>query len=195
MSAFKAFSLYRSLKLHFNSDNYDYFKYHGKVRFGSIPENQFYIFEKVYKKYHSDLETFFVSNYIENSKLWVNDLLSDECESIYKDFLYKKESMGYIFRNDIVSLIEEYENLNDTIVVKNDFPILMRKTLQGKLQLNSLLILNSMIKFFPMWDKKIDDELIWVPFKVKCMKYFPFITFDRNKMLGILKKEIRQRKV
>ena len=31
MTGYEAFCLYTSLKLHFNSNSYDYFKYHGKV--------------------------------------------------------------------------------------------------------------------------------------------------------------------
>lgn len=192
MSTYDSYRLYNSLKLHFNSESYNYFRYSGKIKSGSIPENQYYIFEKVYKKHGSDLENFYLSNFLENPKLWVNDLLSEECEERYKYFLGKKESLTYTFKNDISSLIDEYENLNDLIIVSKDFPILMKKTLQGKIDLNTLLIMNSILRFFPMWDKHIQDNLIWEPFKLKCKKYFPFIKFDQEKMKEILKVEVKK---
>lgn len=190
MSIYDSYSLYNSLKLHFNTDSYNYFKYHGKIKGKSIPESHYYIFDKVNKRYGNDIESFYVSIFLENPKYFVTDLLSEDCEEIYKNFVKKKESLSYVFKNDIANLVDEYSNLNDVIVVKKGFPDLVKKTLQGKVQLETLLIMNSILKFFPMWDRKIEDELVWNPFSMKCKKYFPFVKFDKDKMKEILKKEV-----
>jgi hypothetical protein len=40
--------------------------------------------------------------------------------------------------------------------------------------------------------KKIDDDIIWPDFKMRCLKYTPFIRYDKEKYLHILKKRIRE---
>jgi hypothetical protein len=43
-----------------------------------------------------------------------------------------------------------------------------------------------------MWDKKIDDDIIWPDFKLKCEKYTPFLHYDKNKFKEILKEKIKE---
>jgi len=191
MSAYDSYRLYNALKLHFNSESYNYFKYHGKIRSKTVPQNQVYIFDKLDKKYGMNLEDFYVSNFIEDQNIWVFDLVSEECNERYVKFQKKKESLTYTFKNDIISLLDEYDDLNKILLVDADFPILMRKVLQETISLETLLILNSIIKFFRMWENKIQDEYIWKDFKMKCIKYYPFIHFDKKKFKDIILQEIK----
>jgi hypothetical protein len=129
---------------------------------------------------------------LENPKIWVNDLLSEESDDVYRTFLNKKESLTYSFKNDIICLFEETENLNDLILVNKDFPVLMKRTMQKRINIETLLIMNSILKFFFMWDNNIKDEIVWKDFRLKCIKYFPFIKFDKDKMKEILKTEVKK---
>lgn len=192
MTALEAYKLYTSLKLHFTSEKYNYFKYNGKTHANFIPQNQLHFYERLSKKYGDDLREFYVANFLENSQIWVAELLSDEAIERYKKYQAKNQSLTYIFKNDILLLLDEYEDLNKIILVEKDFPILLKKTMQEKVQLETLLILNSIVKFFGMWDKKIDDDIIWKSFRMKCIKYFPFIHYDQVKMKGILKNAIKK---
>jgi len=192
MSVYDSYRLYNSLKLHFNSESYNYFKYSGKIKSRYIPEHQFYIFEKLDKKYGDNLEDFYVSNFLENPKTWINDLLSEDCGEIYLSYVKRKESLTYSFKTDIIYLFDESDDFNKLFVVDKDFPLLMKKTLQNKIKIETLLILNSILQFFGVWDNKIKDDLIWKDFRLKCIKYFPFVKFDQTKMKEILKMEIKK---
>ena len=75
-----------------------------------------------------------------------------------------------------------------------DFPILMRLVMQKKVSLETLLILDYILNFIEVWNKKIQDELIWKSFRLRCIKYKPFLKIDMEKMKNILKEEIKNAK-
>lgn len=192
MTPTQAGNLYNSLKLHFTSEKYDFFKYSGKTKIKFIPQNQIYVFDKLSKKYDNQLIYFYISNFLENPNIWIHELNSENSDEIFRKWLKKNESLTYIFKNEIDDLIQEYEDLNQILIVKKEFPILMKKVLQQKISLETLLIMNSMLNFLPNWDRKINDEIIWNSFKLKCIKYFPFLKFDKVKMKNILKSEVKK---
>lgn len=194
MSAYDAYRLYNSLKLHFNSEEYNYFKYSGKIRSRFIPENQLYIFDKLYKMYGENLEKYYVANFLENPKIWVFDLLGEECRDAYNKFIKKNESLTYLFKSDIISLVEETDNINDVLRVREEFPPLLKRTLQKRINLETVIILNYFLDFISIWDKKLGEDLIWKNFKLKLIKYSPFVKFDENKFKSILKEEIKLHK-
>ena len=186
-----AYQMYNALRLHFNSENYDYFKYSGKTNCKFIPENQRMLFDRLQKKYDNELLNFYLSNFLKNPKVWINDLFTEECEDIYKEFQKKNQSLSYIFKNDIDFLLDKYSDLNEVLRVKNDYPILLKLTMQEKVSLDTLLILDMMVRYMGNWDKKIGDDVIWNNFKFKCVKYRPFMNVNLDKMKDILKREVK----
>lgn len=192
MSAIDAYKLYNSLKLHFNTEQYDYFKYSGKTKSRFIPNNQIHAFEKLYKKYNDDLETFYVANFLDNPKAYVFELLSEEADERYKSFMKKNESLTYLFKQDIINLLDQNEDFNSIFIPSKDCPILMKEVLKERTNLETLLILNSILRFFPNWNHTMKDNIIWEQFKIKCIKYFPFMKFDKDKMKTILKLEVKK---
>jgi hypothetical protein len=192
MSAIDAYKLYNSLKLHFNTEQYDYFKYSGKTKSRFIPNNQIHAFEKLYKKYNSDLQSFYIANLLDNPKAYIFDLLSEEANERYMSFLKKNESLTYLFKQDIINLLDRNEDFNSIFIPSKDCPILMKEVLKEKTNLETLLILNSILRFFPNWNKNMKDNIIWDQFKLKCIKYFPFMKFDKDKMKTILKTEVKK---
>lgn len=189
MTAINAAKLYNALRLHFNTD-YDYFKYNGKTKTKFIDNNRLYVFEKLDKLYTDKIKDFYIANFVVDTKIYPNNLLSDTSSDIYMNWMRRKENLTYIYKNDIQNVIQDTESFNDLLEVKGSFPILLRKTLQGKITIETLLIMNSVLKFFPVWDKKINDDIIWDSFKFRCRKYYPFIEFDKGKMKQILKDEV-----
>lgn len=101
--------------------------------------------------------------------------------------------MTYIFENDIIYLLSNGASPNEMLEVKpNSYPILMNLVQLKQVSLETLIILNEMLNFFPMWDKKIDDDIIWPDFKMKCEKYAPFLRYDPAKFKKILKEKIKE---
>jgi hypothetical protein len=80
-TGYAAFALYNALKLHFTSDSYDFFKYHGKTNISKdsfLRRKDKYTFYKLSRKYSLDeLKYFYVSNFLDGDK-WVGDMNTTE---------------------------------------------------------------------------------------------------------------------
>lgn len=196
MTGYEAFSLYESIKLHFTKDNYDFFKYNGKSNISITTfENRKdkYHFYKLSRKFNKkeDLIPFLVANFVERETLWVGDLLIEDAEVNFQRRQKVLQSLSYQFTNDIEKLFDGISDPNEVIrVVDGDYPILLRHTLQRITQIETLCILNQILGFLPMWDKKITDTIRWPDFRRKIVKYAAFLPRDTVKYKLILKKVI-----
>jgi len=195
-TGFVAYALWNALKLHFTSDSYDYFKYNGKTNVSKqtfTTNKSKYHFYKLSRKYNlEELKDFYVANFIQGKGDWVGDLLQDGDEN-YTKWQKTQQSLTYTFENDIIVLLDKVENPNDLLVVRNnEFPKLMQYTTQGDITLETLIILNDLMNFFPMWEKEIYDDIVWPSFKTKCVKYKPFLHYDKEKFKQILKEKIKE---
>ena len=195
-TGFAAYALWNALKLHFTSDSYDYFKYNGKTNVSKqtfTTNKSKYHFYKLSRKYNlEELKDFYVANFIQGKGDWVGDLLQDGDEN-YTKWQKTQQSLTYTFENDIIVLLDKVENPNDLLVVRNnEFPKLMQYTTQGDVTLETLIILDDLMNFFPMWEKEIYDDIVWPNFKTKCVKYKPFLHYDKEKFKQILKEKIKE---
>lgn len=194
MTGYEAFSIYNSLKLHFTSKSYDYFKYNGKSNI-SIEA-----FENRKDKYHfyklsrqnekDDYIEFLVSNFLLKENLWAGDLLQEEAVIAYKQRMATLQSLGYKFQSDCQKLKDSVESPNDLLKTDGDYPKLLIMTLQKDIHLETLVIMNSIMNFLPMWDKKISDTIRYPEFSIKVKKYTPFLHFDKEKFKNIIMKEL-----
>jgi len=194
-SGYAAFVMYNSLKLHFTSKSYDYFKYNGKTNVSAVTflkRKDKYTFYKLSRKYNvEELRDFYVANFLEGDK-WVGDMTKDGDE-IYKKWQKTQQSLTYTFENDIMYLLANGGSPDEMLNVKpNSYPILMKLIQLKQVSLETLVILNDIMNFFPMWTKKIDDDIIWPDFKLKCEKYTPFLNYDKVKFKAILKEKVKE---
>ena len=193
MTGYEAFGLYESLKLHFSKDSYDFFKYNGKTNISVTSfENRKdkYHFYKLSRKYTNkdDLIDFLVSNFLEDDKTWVGRLLEEDAEVRYTKRKKTLQSLSYVFENDCRTLFEGVDDPNSLIVTDGDYPVLLTKALRKEISIETFLILNKILGFFPMWNKKITDTIRWPDFRRKCEKYTAFLPQDVVKFKMILKK-------
>lgn len=195
MTGYEAFSLYNSLKLHFTSDSYDFFKYNGKSNI-SIES-----FENRKDKYHfyklsrqqdkDDYIQFLVSSFLDNEKCWAGDLLQEEAIISYKNRMAVIQSLGYKFQSDCRDLRDEVETPNDLLKTDGDYPLLLVKTLHKETHFETLCILNSFMNFLPMWERKISDTIRFPLIARKIRKYTPFLSYDKEKFKNIILKELK----
>ena len=164
MTGYEAYCLYNSLKLHFNSDSYDYFRYGGKIS-SSIEafENRKdkYHFYKLSRRFTNDEQgrDFIVANLVHDSNVWIGHLLTEESDIQYRKRQKVIQSLTYTFTNEIDSLMSQ-ENPNDLLMIHDDdYPLLLTKLLQGEVSIETVCILNSLMNFVTMWDKKIADTI------------------------------------
>lgn len=200
ITGYEAFCTFQALKLHFSSDSYDFFKYHGKSKiYVDSFENRKdkYHFYKLSRRLPSkdELILFIVANLLHNDNLWIGDLLTEESETIFRERQRIIQSLSYTFENDCRKLFVGIDNPNDLLQSESgDYPVLLTKTLQKEIQIETLCILNSILKFFPMWSKKITDTIRWPDYRRKVEKFTAFLSFDDVKCKSILKKVMNESK-
>jgi hypothetical protein len=198
ITGYEAFGIFQALKLHFNSDSYDFFKYNGKSKI-SVDS-----FENRKDKYHfyklsrrlsnkDELILFIVANLLNNDNLWVGDLLTEESETVYRERMKVIQSLSYTFENDCRKLFDGINNPNDLLQSDDgDYPVLLRMALRKEISIETLCILNSILKFFPMWSRKITDTVRWPDYRRKVLKFAAFLSYDDVKYKSILKKVITE---
>ena len=79
-------------------------------------------------------------------------------------------------------------NFKSYFIVNNgQHPQLLKEFRQGCISIETLTILNDLLDFFPYWDKRISDDIIWPKTRDKCLSYAEFIKYDKRKMKRIVK--------
>jgi|TARA_B110000444_G_C18724916_1_gene540361 hypothetical protein len=187
---FESYKLYNALKLHFETDGYDAIKYHFKT---SVKPTSFfnrkdkYFFAKLANTYENELKEFYVANF-KNDVKYVGDMLNEGGERYYRDHKKVMESLTYQFQTDINKLNDmdiPFDSLFEA--EDNSHPLIIKLWMQEEILLETVVILDSILGFVERENKKITDTIIWPEIYRKIMKYRPFVKFDRNKCLNLLK--------
>lgn len=196
-SGFSAFALFNAIKLHFTSDSYDFFRYNGKT---NVSKDTFanrkdkYTFYRLSRKYSlQELRDFYVSNFLVKDVNWVGDIANAEGEENYKMWQKRNQRLTYEFEQDIIRILEQADNPDELVTVPSGgYPALLHGAMQNSISIETLVILNSIMNFFPMWSKKISDDIIWPTYQRKCLRYEPFLQYDKEKFKTILKESIKE---
>ena len=192
MTPFEVYKTYLSLKNHFTKDNYDYHKYCGKVR-ASLQafykrKDRFW-FEKLSRqKSEKEVIDFFVSNFVSSGdpqSLWIGDIIR-EGEKTYISWNGKIQSLTYLFKSEVESVIS-IKDFNETFEVKgSSHPLLLKEHLQGNLSLETMVILNRILGYKTDFDKKLKDP-VWELVSKNMNKYDSFLNIDVFKFKKILR--------
>jgi len=174
--AFRLYIYYLALKQHFTTESYDYFKYNGKVNAKLDTfrkrKDRFFFYKLSNKDYAKDL---IFANVIYQPKSWIGDLTDEDAHEIYVDWKRRRKSLTYLFKEDL-SRIDDLKS--DLKVSGNDHPPLLKKFLYNQIMLETMVILNHIIKFFPNWMKKIDDSILLPDINKRVNKYEAFLSRD-----------------
>jgi len=187
---FESYKLYNALKLHFETDGYDAIKYHFKT---SVKPTSFFkrkdkfFFAKLAKTYESELKEFYIANF-KNDVKYVGDMLNEGGERYYRDHKKIMESLTYQFQTDINKLNDMDVSFDSLLEAEdNNHPLIIKLWMQDEILLETIVILDSILGFVERENKKITDTIIWPDIYRKIMKYKPFVKFDRDKCLNLLK--------
>ena len=187
---FESYKLYNALKLHFETDGYDAIKYHFKT---SVKATSFFkrkdkfFFAKLAKTYEKDLKEFYIANF-KNDVKYVGDMLNEGGERYYRDHKKIMESLTYQFQTDINKLNDMDVPFDSLLEAEeNNHPLIIKLWMQEEILLETVVILDSILGFVERENKKITDTIIWPDIYRKIMKYKPFVKFDRDKCLNLLK--------
>lgn len=181
--------------MHFTSDSYDYFKYQGKTRTSvdafENRKDKYYFYKLSRRNAKEDYIEFLVSNFVYDENVWVGTLLTEEALMIHRSRIKVIESLTYTVNEDFSKLADNISNPNDLLMVNGEYPKLLTMMLQQDIRIETVCIMNSLMNFFPMWNKRITDTIRWPQIRKKCLKYTPFIQFDRCKMKTLLLEKIK----
>ena len=195
-TGFASFALYNALKTHFTSKSYDFFKYNGKTNVSKetfLKRKDKYSFYKLSRKFSlEELRNFYLANFVYGDSSWVGEMTGPEGEAAYKKWQKINQSLSYVFQSDIEKLTDGGSPEQMLIVNDGQHPILLREVMSGTISVETLCILNDIMNFFPMWDRKITDDIVWPNWRLKCEKYAPFIQYDKVKFKNILKEVITE---
>lgn len=192
MTAFEAYEMHCALKLHFQSDTYDYMKFKGKANV--TPK----AFERrsdrfTYKKLarQKDLFGYLLANMVDGSLVHVHDLASDDAEEIYKDWLRRRESLSYVFKNDLLKLKSDFDS--NIKIFLGQKPHLYQLYRARKITPETMVILDSLCGIWKYWDKHTTEDLIYPSTKQKLQKYSVFFEIDKEKYGSIVKETFLER--
>ena len=161
---YDAYKTYLALKNHFTKSNYDYHKYNKKTR-ASVQsfykrKDRFW-FEKVARqKSEKEVEHFFVSNFVSCSDpqtLWIGEIIRNG-EGNYREWQKKIQSLSYLFK-------EEVELFSDTDfdalfrIEGSRHPEVLKMHLQGKISLETMIILDRILGYKSKFDKKLKEPV------------------------------------
>ena len=190
---FDTYKTYLALKQHFTSD-YDFFKYKGKIRASEesfLRRNDKFFFRKLAKKYNNnELIEFFISNFIVSDN-WIGNLMSQESEENYIKWKKFHEALSYNVHGELCIYVDycSTHNMeaNQLLLVEDgNHPILLKFLLQKKISLETIIILDDILKFIRYWDVKLND-IIWDENRKLIFKYKKFFNYDPFEMRKIIK--------
>lgn len=193
---FDVFKTYLAVKLHFTTDTYDYHKYEGKVNCKLdtfTKRNDRYFFHKLSTRYNQDdILGFFVSNFLVDSNKWIGNLADNDGKDVYLDWKKRKESFDYYFRNDCVHITDDFlvRNLsfNDGFrAIGGQHPRFFQLVLSKKVSYETAVVFNRITTFSKVWDKRIDERVVWPVHSKRLKKYDPFVTYNATSIKLILK--------
>lgn len=194
MVPFDCYKTYLALKNHFTKDNYDYHKYCGKIRAtlqSFYKRKDRFWFEKISRnKTDKEIVDFFVSNFVscdDPQSLWIGEIIRTG-ENNYKNWSKKIQSLSYTFKEEI-NLFNR-DNFNEMFeITGNRHPKILKEHIQGKISLESMIILDRILSFKNDFDKKLNDP-VWELVSIKMKKYSPFLNTDVFRYKQILKESI-----
>jgi len=174
ITPYEAYIKYLAVQMHFKKDSYDYFRYNGKVtasftKFDSRPDK--YKFKKLAD--YREIEDHLVANMAINPNIWVGTLLEETAIARGKCFTRTRNSLTYAFEKDILSLDTNFKSVFVS-EKKGDYPPLLTLYMNSKVDLATLAILERLLGYTKLWNKRIDDSVLWPNIRNRIIKVFPF---------------------
>lgn len=190
VTPFEVYQTYLSFKNHFTKEKYDYFKYSGKTNASITSFNKRrdrYFFEKMSRQ-KSDIEIkeYFLSNFIteDPSKIWIKEIIQNG-EGRYSEWKKRTQSLSYMFKQEMENAIGN-SKFDSIFAYTKGHPEILKQYLKGNISIETLIILDKVVRFRNQFDKKLTDP-VWLSVSLILKKYEPFLNIDVSRYKTILK--------
>jgi hypothetical protein len=92
-------------------------------------------------------------------------------------------------------LFNKVKSPNDILLVKDgQEPLLLKEVYYGTVASETLILLNTLLNFYPMWTKEITDDVVFPEYLNRCKKYEPFIVYDGKKLKKLITDLVKSHK-
>ena len=201
MNGFEVYKKYLAIKLHFTSKNqsYDFHKHAGRTtaRLDTFTKRRDrYFFHKLSRTYSdTDIINYFISNFVSNTNLWIGDIIGRSGDDNYKAWTKKIESLHYYYEQDINYILEKITkkiSFDDLFTSKKgQHPPILKFVLAKKINFETLLILDDILRFSKRLNKDIGEKVLWPKLCDRMIRYRPFVPYNITKYKMTLKKKIK----
>ena len=202
MNGFEVYKIYLAIKLHFTSkgQSYDYHRHAGKTtaRLATFTKRRDrYFFHKLSRTYSdTDIVNYFISNFTANTNLWVGDIIGKTGDENFKSWTRRIEALHYYYEQDIeyiLNMITDKLSFDDIFTSKQgQHPPILKYFLSKKINFETLIILDDILKFSKRLNKSIKETVIWPKMYERMIRYKPFLKYNITKYKLTLKKKIKE---
>ena len=179
---FDSYQLYLAVKLHFNSKDYDFVQYNGKVKAdlnAFIKRKDKYHFGKLARLYKEELRDFYVAN-LSQKDMWVGDLLENEAKKVFIEWKKRKQKLSHMFEQEVSELLEK-KSIQEVLKVKNgQHPYLLKQFLGKKISIETMCILDMITNYSEAWNLMIEETIVYPDVWTRIDKYKTFMHFDHK---------------
>lgn len=196
MNGYEVYQQYIALKSHFSENPYDYFKYNGKIKttveaFEKRRDKLF--FEAVARKVATtNVVPFLVANMIADNDVWIGALIEnyEQARNTFTDWKKKLGQLYKVYEEDLINIKEFLDEKSldkrELFVYNGTHPLIFRFMIQGMIEKETFILLDDLLGFVPVLDKKIDD-IVWKEEISRINSYRRFIHYDKSKVSSITK--------
>ena len=188
MDPYEVYRLYLALRLHFTNENYDITKTKGGVRPSReafMKRKDLYSIRKLAQtKSKQEIINFLVANFVSGNR-W-GGVFDSESNEVYNNWNSKMQRLSYQFSQDINTMYSDGDPLES---VNNQHPRILKLYLGGKISLESIAILDRIVKFSSRDYGSLANDFIWKDFVHLVKKYRPFVKVDKEKFTHLFAKE------
>jgi len=181
MSGATAYQKFTAIRLHFTSDEYDYFKYCGKTRARfNAARNDSHVYARLERRYGTDEELidYIVANFATLQQPgWVGAMH----ERHYVAWRGRIESMKYVLNKELGAIASKYTD--DRVAVSeiwshtssDTHPEFLQMILRKQVSLETAAIVNDVADYARSWDSTITEDVVWPTVRRLLKKYSPFL--------------------
>ena len=198
MTGFEVYKMYLAMKQHFTKEQYDFFRYNGKVRANETSfqkRKDVYFFKKLGSKYSpEEMLYYLVSNFIVDFGGYIRNFSDDA----FKNWKVKQESFTYKFKEDINYLLDEVESPYDEnfdklfIAQSGTHPILLKSFYANRISLETMAVLEHCLGYVKQFDKNLTDP-VWTETRLKIIKYIPFLDIECSRYRKVILETINRK--
>jgi len=184
------------MKQHFSNPKFDFFQYDGKINAKESTYQQrsdFYFFETLARKLDAqEVKEYLLSSFIyadNPAKVWIGDIKRTGKENWVK-WQRQNQSLQYNVTADLKKVLDYMArrglSFNEMFLTDGGHPRLLKLFIRGEIEIETIIILDMVLKFVIRWDEQLDDPL-WSGLSLRIKKYKPFMSIPVSEYRSLMR--------